>query len=358
VLPGGVFNTKYASDMAIMRTKTQWFWLALALIVVLAVVPLIASNYWLTWFTLLAITIVAVLGLHILTGLCGLFSIGHAAFMGVGAYTVAILTTRYDVNGWLCLPLSALGAGLVGVFFGLPSFRLKMFYLAITTLAGHEIIMWLLGGYQPFWGVTGGFEGLRMGDLTLGGIDFTDRGNLYILAAVIMVLATFVAKNIQRSSSGRAFVAIRDNELAAEVSGIAIFRYKLLAFFVGCAFAGVAGWLFAYSQTSVKAGQFVLLDSLWYVGMLIIGGWGSTTGVFLGATFLRLLEILNSDYLAPALAEVVPSAWAGSIHVAFTLILVGVIIILFMRFQKRGLYGLWEKFKTYYRLHPYSYWQS
>jgi branched-chain amino acid transport system permease protein len=355
VLPGGLFSTRYQSDLAILRTKTQWLWLALGLIVAFAVIPLIATDYWILWCTLLAITIVAVLGLHILSGLCGLFSIGHAAFMAIGAYTVAILTTRYDWNGWLCLPLSALGAGLVGVFLGLPSFRLKMFYLAITTLAGHEIIMWCIGGYEPFFEVTGGFTGLRMGDLTLGGIDLTTRGNLYILAAVAVVLATFVAKNIQRSSSGRAFVAIRDNELAAEVSGIAIFRHKLLAFFIGCAFAGVAGWLFAYSQISVRPTLFTLHDSLWYIGMMIIGGWGTTTGVFLGALFINLLEILNSDYLAPWIADVVPSSWAGQIHVSFSLILVGTLIILFLMFQKRGLYGLWEKFKTYYRLLPYSY---
>jgi len=336
----------------------QWIWLALGLIVAFAVVPLIASDYWLSWFTLLAITIVAVLGLHILTGLCGLFSIGHAAFMAIGAYTVAILTTRYGLSGWLCLPISALTAGLVGVFFGLPSFRLKMFYLAISTLAGHEIIMWCLGSYEPFWEVTGRFGKLETwtDPLTLGGIDFTTRVNFYILAAVILVLATFVAKNIQRSATGRAFVAIRDNELAAEVSGIAIFRNKLLAFFIGCAFAGVAGWLFAYSQTSVKPQQFTLLNSLWYVGMLIIGGWGSTTGVFLGAASLRFLEVLNSDFLAPEVAKFVPDSWAGQIHVSFSLILVGVVIILFMRFQRRGLYGLWEKFKIYYRLLPYSYW--
>ena len=137
MLPGGVFNKDYESDMGIMRTRTQWFWLAAGLVVLLAVIPLTASNYWLSQITTLLVTIVAVLGLHILTGLCGLFSIGHAAFMAAGAYTLALLSTMYGISGWACLPISALAAGILGVIVGLPAFRLKLFYLAISTLAAH-----------------------------------------------------------------------------------------------------------------------------------------------------------------------------------------------------------------------------
>jgi len=339
--------------MAILRTKTQWLWLALGLVALLVLIPLVASDYWLSQFTLLAITIVAVLGLHILTGLCGLFSIGHSALMAAGAYALAILSTRLGISGWACLPISGLAAGVVGVIVGLPCFRLKLFYLAIATLAAHEIIMWCVGVYQPFAGVTGGYNGLHLEHLTIGGIDLSTRTNTFILAAVIMVIAAVLAKNIQRTRAGRAFVAIRDNELAAEVSGIAIYRYKLLAFFIGCTFAGVAGWLFAYYQLAVKPSQYDLLDSLWMVGMLIIGGWGSITGAFLGATFLKLLEILISDYLAPFLVDILPLP-AGQIHITTSLILMGAIIVFFIMYQKRGLYGLWEKLKTYYRLYPYS----
>jgi len=352
VLPGGVFNTRYESDLAILRTRLQWVLLAVGLILVFTF-PLFGSAYWLSWLTRLAITIVAVLGLHVLTGLCGQVSIGHAAFLGVGAYTVAILATQYDVNGWLCLPLSGLAAGVVGIIFGLPSFRLKMFYLAISTLAASYIIVWC---FQHFEGVTGGFIGLGLEPLKLGGADLSTRGSYYILAMAIMVLAAILAKNIQRSSAGRAFVAIRDNELAAEVSGIAIFRYKLLAFFIGCLFAGVAGWLWAYSQLRINPDQFRLLDSIWYLGMLIIGGWGSTTGVFLGALFLRLLEVMI-DHLTPVLTDAFPSI-AMQLHVSLGLILYGAVIVAFMMLQPRGLYYLLEKIKIYYRLHPYSYWGS
>jgi len=349
VLPGGLMTFKYESDMAIVRTRLQWILLCLGLVLLFAF-PLTGSGYWLSWLTRLAVTIVAVLGLHILTGLCGQVSIGHAAFIGVGAYVAAVLSTRYGINGWLCLPLSGLAAGVVGVFFGLPSLRLRMFYLAMSTLAASYIIVWC---FRNFDSLTGGFKGLSLDPLTLGGIDLGNHANFYLVAMAIMVLATFVAKNIQRTTVGRAFVAIRDNELAAEVNGIAVFRHKLLAFFIGCVFAGVAGWLWAYSQLRVNPEQFRILDSIWYLGMLIIGGMGSTTGVFMGALFLRLLEVAI-DYIIPPLTDAFPSI-ATQLHVSLGLILFGTIIVAFMLFQPKGLYFLWLKLKTYYRIHPYSF---
>lgn len=351
MLPGGVFNTKYESDMAIFRTRTHWLMLLVALAFVFTF-PMYGSDYWLSWFIRVFVTVVVVLGLHILTGLCGQVSIGQAAFLGVGAYTVAILTTKYGVNGWACLPLSALIAGLVGLVFGLPCFRLRLFYLAIATMAASSIIKWC---FQHFEGFTGGFIGLSLEPLKLGGKELISRGSMFFLCAIVVVIAAFLAKNIQRSSTGRAFVAIRDNELAAEVSGIAIFRYKMYAFFIGCIFAGVAGWLWAYTQLRVNPEQFSMLDSMWYLGMIIIGGWGSVTGVFFGVVFLRVLEVVITDHLAPYLANTFPSI-AMQIHISLSLILFGMVIVLFMMFQQRGLYYLLEKAKIYYRLHPYSYW--
>jgi len=350
MLPGGLFNTTYQSDLAIVRTRTQWAILALSVSLAL-IVPLFASRYWLTWLIGLGVTIVAVLGLHVLSGLCGQISIGHAAFLAVGAYTAAIVTARTGINGWLCLPLSGLAAGLVGLVFGLPCFRLRGFYLAISTLAASFIIIWCLQYFESF---TGGFVGLALEPLRIGAIDFSDYKTFYFMTVAFVVLATFFAKNIQRTSTGRAFVAIRDNELAAEVSGIPVFRYKMLAFFIGCVFAGVAGWLWAYYQLRVSPGQFRLYDSIWYIGMLVIGGWGSTTGVFLGAFFLRLLELLINEIKEP-LTDLFP-AWATQIQVSLGLIIFGLVVIIFMMFEPRGLYHRWEKFKAFYRLHPYSYW--
>ena len=138
--PSGVFNTKYETDIAIARTKTQWFLLALGL-VFLCTIPLYLSDYWLTWMTKLSVLIIIVLGLHILTGLCGQYSLGQSAIMGVGAYTTAILATRYGLHPLACLPLSMLSAAVIGVIFGLPCFRIKGFYLAMSTFAAQIILV-------------------------------------------------------------------------------------------------------------------------------------------------------------------------------------------------------------------------
>jgi branched-chain amino acid transport system permease protein len=350
MLPGRVFNTTYEKEIAIVRTKPQWAILAVVLVAAFAV-PAFADDYWIGWLTRLAAVIVAVLGLHILVGLCGLVSIGHAAFMLVGAYIAGVLTTKFGLNGWICLPISCLGAGLVGLVFGLPCFRLKGLYLAISTLAASYIITWCLQHYSS---LTGGFAGLTLEPLTLGGIDFADRGPLYILALLLLIVATFVAKNIQRTASGRAFVAIRDNELAAEVGGIAIFRYKMLAFFVACCFAGVAGWIWAYSQLRITPDALRLNDSMLWLGMLIIGGMGSTTGVFMGSVFIKGLQLLFSDYINPFIANFLPSSLTQQVHVALSLIVLGLIILAFMVLEPRGLYSRWERLKMYYRLYPFS----
>jgi branched-chain amino acid transport system permease protein len=342
MLPGGVFNQTYAKDVAILRTRTQWLILAAAL-AFMALVPLFANDYWLGWLTKLFITIITVLGLHVLTGLCGQFSIGHAAFVGVGAYTVAILTTKYGVSGWLCLPISALVTGLVGLLFALPCFRLKGFYLAVSTLAASFIIVWCM---RHFSSITGGLEGLDVAPLKIGGADLTYNRPSYLLAGVILVIATYCAKNIQRTATGRAFVAIRDNELAAEVNGIHVFRYKMLAFFISCLFAGVAGWLWANTRMRVTPDQFTLNDSIWYFGMLVVGGMGSTAGVYFGAVFLRTLQVII-DQIAPMLHSV-------QLILALNLVVFSAVIALFLIFESRGIAHLWEKVKLQYRLHPFS----
>jgi branched-chain amino acid transport system permease protein len=343
MLPNGVFASKYEQDIAILRTKTQWA-LAVGAVALLLAMPLFAPEYWLTWLIGLSVVILAVLGLHVLTGLCGVFSIGQAAFMGVGAYTTAILAGRYGLSGWLCLPVSALSAGLAGVFFGLPSFRLKGFYIAVASLAANFIIIWCITYFKDW---TGGSGGMGVTPLTLGSIKFTTRENIYFIAIILVILGTYFAKNIQRMPMGRAFVAIRDNELAAEVGGISIFRYKTTAFFICCMYAGVAGWLLAYSEFWVSPEQFQISNSIWYFGMLAVGGLGSTTGVFMGVVAFKLLEMLVD--------KITPLVDLAQFNVAMSLILYAVVILAFLLFEPGGLYSRWQKFKTYYRLRPYSY---
>ncbi len=350
MLPAGVFNTSYEREIAIVRTRVQWVLLA-AVLAVAAALAFFAGDYWLGWLTRLAAVIVAVLGLHVLVGLTGLVSIGHAAFMLLGAYIAGVVSTHYGLSGWACLPISCVGTGVAGLIFGLPCFRLKGLYLAISTLAASYIITWCLGHYTS---LTGGFAGLGVKPLTLGGVDFGDRGPFYLLALVLLLAATFVAKNIQRTATGRALVAIRDNELAAEVGGIPVFRYKMLAFFIACCFAGVAGWMWAYSQLRITPDALRLNDSMLWLGMLIIGGTGSTTGVFMGAVFIRGLQLFFSDYLNPFIANFLPSSLTQQVHVALSLVVLGLIILAFMVLEPRGLYSRWERLKTYYRLYPFS----
>ena len=343
MLPSGLFATKYEADMAILRTKTQWVILAAA-VVFLYTVPLFVADYWVTWVTGLSVVVLAVLGLHVLTGLCGVFSIGQAAFMGVGAYTTAILAGRYDVPGLVCLPIAAVAAGVVGIFFGLPSFRLKGFYIAIASLAANFIILWIIR-YFADW--TGGGNGMAIAPLSVAGFAFKSRGSIYLVAITLMLIGTFFAKNLQRMPVGRAFVAIRDNELAAEVGGISIFRYKMLAFFIGCMYAGVAGWLSAYSQFWITPDHYQINNSIWYFGMLAIGGMGSTSGVFLGVGFLKSLEMI--------IDEVTKRADIADLNVALSMVGFSVVILAFLILEPGGLYARWLKFKTYYRLRPYSY---
>ncbi len=359
MLPGGVFSTKYASELAIIRTKTQWAFLIAALLFFVLIVPSIADDYWLTVLIQAGIALIVVLGLHILSGLCGLISLGQGGFVLVGAYTVATLTDHWGLNGWLCLPLCAVGSGIAGVIFGLPSVRLKMFYLALATLAAHKIIVWCFS-YEGCKSVMGESWGISLAEhpLKLGSIDFSESSNMYLLTVVLAVVGTYICVNIQRSNTGRKFVAIRDNELAAEVSGINVFRNKLLAFFIACSFAGVAGWLWAYAQMHVTTGDFRIDDGILFMGMIIVGGWGSITGVFLGVGFMQVMDYAVVDHLAPELEKLVPDDMGVTLKTVLGPVLGGVSIILFMKYVQKGLVGVWERFKLFYRLHPYSFWGS
>lgn len=352
MLPSGIFNVKPEQDMAILRTKTQWFLLFLGLIFVFTV-PLYLNDYWLSYVILFGISAVAVLGLHILTGLCGLFSIGQAAFMAVGAYTAALFASRLGLSGWATLPLSGIMAGLVGVVFGAPSVRIKGFYLAMATLAAQFIIIWCLTNIE-WLGWEHGSVGLNVKSLTLGSINFHDDGAFYILLMIIVVIMTFFAKNLQRTKTGRVFIAIRDNDLAAQVMGVNLFRYKLLAFFIGCFYAGIAGWLWAYSQERISYGDFELNRSIWFVGMLVIGGLGSTAGALLGAGGVTFFDkVITQHFIANTITRQFPEL--ARIFSGISLMLFALLVILFMIFEPRGLYHRWEVFKSTYRLYPYSY---
>jgi branched-chain amino acid transport system permease protein len=345
----GVFPTDYKEDMAIIRTKTQWFVVIAALVLVFTI-PIYSSNYWLVWLITVCVWVIAVLGLHILTGLCGLFSVAQAAFMGVGAYTSSLLTSNLGWPAWGTLPLAAVASGLIGILVCVPALRIKGFYFAMATIAFSFLIVWLIGYFD---GWTGGQGGMYVEPLHLGGIDFGEPGNYFYLALILTVVMIILATNIQRTRTGRALIAIRDNDLAAQVMGVDLFRYKSLALFIGSAYAGVAGWLWAHYIIIIAPEQFTLMPSVWMLGALFIGGMGSTAGAVLGTVGLKLLDI-GSDHIVSSLSGAFPDiginleAYAGTIFYAL-------VLIVFIILEPRGLYHRWQMLKSAYRLFPYSY---
>ncbi|MBM4452264.1 MAG: branched-chain amino acid ABC transporter permease [Chloroflexi bacterium] len=347
-LPCGTRNFDYARDMAVLRTRTHWV-LFLALLVVLFTMPLYLNKYWLGVSNLIGITIIAALGLNLLVGYCGQLSVGHAGFIAVGAYTTAVLTGKLGVPFLLALLCSGIMAGLIGLIFGLPSVRVKGFYLAITTIAAQFIIIWIIN----HWSVTGGFVGLSVPSASIGGLIFKSEASRFYLIMAVTALCVLLAKNLARGRVGRAFVAIRDNDLAAEVMGINLLYYKLLAFFIGCFLAGIAGALFAHWSGFVNAENFTLTDSILYIGMVIIGGLGTTIGPILGVIFIRLLQ-QGIMYISPGLERAFPAIPAGFTSGIAPMVF-GLVIILFLVLEPRGLAHRWHLFRAAYRLWPFSY---
>ena len=335
--------------MAIFRTKTHWA-LLLALLVILFTAPLYWGNYWLGVANLIGITMIAAIGLNILLGYCGQLSIGHAGFIAVGAYTAAVLTNRLELPFLVGLISAGFTAGLIGLIFGIPSVRVKGFYLAITTIAAQFIIIWVINHWSS---VTGGFTGISVPLASIGGFVFKSEASQFYLIMSIAVICTFFAKNLARTRVGRAFVAIRDNDLAAQVMGINLFRYKLLAFFIGCFLAGIAGSLLAHWIGFMNAEQFSLTESILYIGMIIIGGLGTTIGPILGVVFIRLLQQVLTVQVVPFLESTValPAGFATGV----TPMLFGLAIVLFLVLEPRGLAHRWMLFKSAYRLWPFSY---
>lgn len=347
-LPSGIFQESYGQDMAILRTKQQWFWL-LIFLAVLFTLPLYSSDKIMTLATMMGISVISVLGLNILTGYCGQISLGHAGFMAVGGYVSAMLTANLGWPFWAALPCAGLAAGLVGILFGLPSLKIKGFYLIMATVAAQFIVIWLI---LQFRGFTGGTDGLAVPRPELFGYVIKTKGAYFLLVMIIACLATFFAKNLVRTRVGRAFIAIRDNDLAAEVMGVNLLSYKLLAFFIGCVYAGVAGSLLVHYFAFADINMFPFGDSVWYLAMLIVGGMGSTTGAIFGVITLKLLD--EAMILAgPALAAAFP-AIAAQAAASLSLIMRGLVIVIFLIFEPRGLVHRWELIKAYFRRWPFS----
>ena len=318
-LPAGVRNYSYVEDKAVFRTKIQKWLLAIVLLL-LAFSPLWLSTYWLGMASLIGITIIAATGLNMITGYAGQLSFGHAGFIAVGAYASAIMTGKYNQPFLVAMIAAGLIAGALGTLISLPLGKVKGYWMAIITIAAQLIILW---GINQWAGMTGGTAGLSV---TVTSFASTPKGQ-YFLIVIIMILTIFFANNLVRTRIGRGFVAIRDNERAAQAMGINLFRNKLLVFFVGCAMAGTAGALMAHWTGFINGSMFSFSESLFYIAIFIIGGFGNMWGVIPGAIILRLV----TNQLVPAIQGKsiqpmdVPSI-AATIAVAIVMVLILVLV--------------------------------
>jgi branched-chain amino acid transport system permease protein len=336
-----IFKTHYGQDLNLARHPGHVFWYGLLLLVLL-VAPWLFSEYALAQLTLVLIYSVVGLGLMLLAGFTGLFSIGHAAFMGVGAYTQAVM-----VNAGLPFPLALMGAAAlsaaVGVVVGLPALRVKGIYLGIATLAFGFIVE---EGFARWESVTGGNAGLHVKAPALAGWALDTANEFYFLCLVVTVLCTLAVLNLLRSPTGRAFVAIRDSEISAQSMGIHLARYKTLSFAISAAMAGLGGALYAHMIRFLSPDQFNIIQSIDLLLMVVIGGLGSVHGAFLGAIFL-----ITMPQLIGAFKDVLPAAVGQA--PGLKAVVYGAVLILFVLFEPLGLYGRWLKVRTYFTLFPF-----
>jgi len=355
MLPSGTFVEKYEQDKAIFRTRFQWV-AFITFIVLLFCVPFFITTEWVEFITLTGITVIAVLGLQILTGYTGQINLGNSAFMGVGAFIGCLTSVKFGLSVEPALIVGGLAASIFGLIFAIPAGRVKGFYLALTTLAAQFIFYFIFSHIPGDWltGITGVLDvGVPR---LLTGTELTSVSSKYYLVLICVIIFTFFTVNILRSKIGRAFMAIKDNDIAAEVLGVNVFLYKILAFVICAFFSGVAGVLWGYYFRTVSVEHFSLFQSIWMLGMIIVGGLGSTLGAILGTFSIRLLVELtviigpNIDSLARSLGA------SGSIGFAFTNFLIGAMIIVFLVFEPRGLAHRWKLLLRFIRIWPFPYW--
>jgi branched-chain amino acid transport system permease protein len=348
-MQSGTFHTTYAGDARLFPTWVTQLRIALTIAAAL-VFPWVADRYWLNLADTIMIAAIGAIGLNILVGFTGQISIGHGGFLAVGAYTAGLLATRAGLPMWVTVPAGCLAAAATGALFGLPSLRLKGLYLAIATLAAQEIIIWLITRGN----LIGIGDSLALPAPSLFGISLAGNTDFsfYWVSLACLAAAALFATNLFRSRVGRAFVAIRDQDIAAQVIGVDLFRYKLLAFAISSFLAGLAGALTAHYRGVISWERFTIETSILYLSMIIIGGLGSVSGSIYGAAFIVLLPAMLTR-LGGALGGVFPTI--GSYTPYIQQGAYGLAIILFLILEPEGIVKLWRNVKDYFRLWPFSY---
>ncbi|SDN24042.1 branched-chain amino acid transport system permease protein [Desulfonauticus submarinus] len=342
----GLFFESYSEENQIFPSRFQKISFILFFLF-LVFAPYICDSYILSLFNLIFIAIIGAVSLNLLTGSCGQISLGHGAFIGVGAYATAFFL-NLGLNFFLALLLGGLITALIGMIFGLPSLRLKGIYLAISTLAAQLILEYIFLHWDS---ITGGSNGLAIDSPTILGIYLDNDSKMFYLLLGFVTITTLFITNIMRTKLGRAFVSIRDFYLSAEVIGINLFQYKLYAFGISSFFAGIAGGLWASYSMYITPEQFGVGLSISYLAMIIIGGLGKVLGSIMGAVFITLLpELLsiisqNLSSMFPDISTYVLGLKEG---------IFGLILILFLIFEPEGLAHRWHLIKSYFKLYPFA----
>lgn len=330
----------YYEDICLFRYRSTFFWY-LTLLIGCSLLPLVLDDYFLSQVTFICLYSIAAIGLMLLTGYTGQISLGHSAFFAIGAYGSAILTGR-GIPFIVAMPASAILAAMVGIAVGLPALRLSGLYLAIATMGFSFIIEEVLLRWKD---LTNGSLGIMVAFPSLGPLGIDTETRYYYLTLVLLILTILAAKNILRSPTGRAMIAIRDSEVAAQSMGISLPIYKTLAFAVSAFFTGVAGSLYAHKITFINPESFTLMVSIEFLAMIIMGGLGSLHGAVFGVMFVIFLPqmiMLAKDYMPAYLAT----------QEGLEPALYGLLIVLFIIFEPMGIYGRWRKIKYYFETFP------
>jgi branched-chain amino acid transport system permease protein len=348
-----VLKTTYAADMGLYPLPIAKWTVAALAVLFFGVIPLTLHEYYLSIANLVWISVIGALGLNILVGYTGQVSIGHGAFMSVGAYTAANFANRLGAPWPVNLLAGGLMAALIGAIVGIPSLRIKGLYLAIATLAGQLIIEWIIN-HVTF--ISGGVQAsIEVARPRLGPLVLDTNLEMYYFLLVFVVLAIVGVMNLMRSRVGRAFIAIRDQDIAAEIIGINIFRYKLVAFAISSFYAGVTGVLYTYFLGIANYEQFQIGVSIDYLAMIIIGGLGSVLGSIFGAIFVTLLPIVIRLFMEAFGGIFFEPQTVLNLIPNLRLMLFGALIIFFLIVEPEGLNRLWRNIRSYFRVWPFAY---
>jgi len=361
-LPCGDYHQNYSQDQAWFQTKFIKGKMVLLALCLFVFIPLFADNYELSVCNTIGYTILGALGVQLLIGFCGQVTLGHAAFIAVGAYTSTLLILEFPwpkflIDLGLAYPFSIIIAGLVAgiwsVLFGLPSAKVKGFYLILTTMAAQFITVdFIITQYVAQIGGRGQAFSLPPGTIKIGPWIIDNDLKVYFMMIVLVIICVIGMANLLRSRAGRAWVAIRDNDISAEVMGINVIKYKLLAFFVAGFIGGIAGAVWISNLAAISPEHFPWFWSLWLVGVILIGGVGSIHGAIFGSIFM-VVVIEGLQLAILPLADTYPKLLMDFLFIKEAAF--GLAICAFMIFEPNGLAYRWWQIKNYFNLWPFSY---